>query len=676
MNPFYRTKFETPHGTFPFNKLKAEDYEPAFKKAIKLHNEDIEKIAENVDSATFENTIVALECSGAMLDEVEHIFFALNSADTSDELQQIAQDISPLLTKHANDINLNKKLFSRIKTVYDERHALNLNTEDNRLLEETYEGFISSGANLPNNKKEEFRKLSETLSLASLQFEQNMIKSINDYKLVITDKNELSGLPEDFLEQSAFENDKGETNWKLTLQITSYLPVMKFANNRPMREKIWMAYNTQCLAGTKFDNTELIKTIVNTRLKIAQMLGYKTYADYALHDKMAKNPAIVHKLLDDLFTAYKPVADKEIADLQKFAKQNGADFDLQPWDFAYYSEKLKKSLFDLNDEMLKPYFELSNVIKGVFGLATELYGLKFTYDKNIPIYHPDTKGWKVTDASGKFIAVLYTDFHPRDSKQSGAWMTEFKGQWHDADGNDSRPHISIVMNFTKPTATKPALLTFDEVTTFLHEFGHALHGMLTECTYESLSGTNVYRDFVEMPSQIMENFATEKAFLDQWAEHYKTGEKIPAELIQKIVDSTNFQCGYACLRQLGFGLQDMAFHEITEPFTGDVLDIEKKSTKKVQLLPEVPNTGRCTTFHHIFGGGYAAGYYGYKWAEVLDADAFEAFKEHGIFDKQTATAFKENILQKGNTEPPMVLYKRFRGKEPNINALLKRNGIK
>jgi peptidyl-dipeptidase Dcp len=674
-NPFFN-QASTPHGTFPFNELKNEHFLPAFEEGIKQHAAEVDKIANNKQKPTFTNTIVALERSGKLLSKVATVFFALNSAETNDEMEEIAQRVSPMLTDHSNSINLNEKLFERVQTIYNQRDDLKLSVEDAKLLEDTYQGFANNGATLDADKKEIYRNLSKDLGLATLQFGQNALKELNDYSLLITDENVLSGMPADFMEMSAANAEKaGKTGWLLNLRYTCYSPLMTYADNRDLRREIWMAYNTQCLQGSKYDNTDLIKKIINLRLQIANLFGFDTYADYVLRFRMAENSKNVYKLLNDLLIAYKPYGEKEVATVQEYANAHGAYFTIQPWDFSYYSEKLKTALFNINDEMLKPYFELENVKKGVFGLATKLYGLNFTKNEKIPVYNKEVDAYDVTDENGKYIAVLYTDFHPREGKRSGAWMTEYKGQEKDAKGRDSRPHITVVMNFTRPTASKPALLTYDEVETFLHEFGHALHGMLADGTYASLSGTNVYRDFVELPSQIMENWAQEKDFLDGFVVHYQTGEKIPANLVQQIKDAANFNCAYACLRQLTFGFQDMAFHTITKPFEGNVIDFENAVTQSATLLPHIVGTGRCTTFTHIFSGGYAAGYYGYKWAEVLDADAFSLFKQNGIFDHATATSFKENILMKGGSEHPMVLYKCFRGQEPTVDALLKRNGI-
>jgi peptidyl-dipeptidase Dcp len=509
-----------------------------------------------------------------------------------------------------------------------------------------------------------------------MRFKQNSLKATNAYSRLVTDEAELAGMPAYFMEMTA-ANAKaaGQEGWLLDLKATCYSPILTYADNRALREEIWRAFSTQCLDG-EFSNVENIKEIINTRLAIANLFGCKTYAEYALRNRMAEKTENVENLLNALIEAYTPTTQAEVKEMQEFAKSQGADFELMPWDWSYYAEKLQTAKFDVNDEMTKPYFELESVKAGVFGLATKLYGLNFTKNTEIPVYHPEVDAYEVTDENGNYIAVLYTDFHPRAGKRAGAWMTEYKGQWRNADGTDSRPHITIVMNFTRATESTPALLTFDEVETFLHEFGHAIHGMVSNCTYLSVSGTNVYRDFVELPSQIMENWATEKEFLDGWARHYQTGEPIPAELIQKLVDASNFNCGYACLRQVAFGLQDMAFHTITEPFNGDPCEVERTSTAPTNFLPTVEGTGRCVTFNHIFSGGYAAGYYSYKWAEQLDADAFALFKEKGIFNRETAKSFLDNVLSRGGTEHPMKLYVRFRGQEPTIDAMLERNGIK
>lgn len=669
-------KYNTPYETIPFDKIKTEHYMPAFETAMKAHDKEIEEIVNNPKPATFENTIVALEKSGSLLTKVSAPFFNLLSSETNDDLQEIAQKISPMLSEHQNAIRLNDKLFQRVKAVYDSKATLKLTTEQQMLLKNTYDGFADNGANLSEKDKEIYKQISKDLSMLSLQFGQNALKETNKWSMLITSADLLKGLPQDVMDMLAINAKKaGKEGWMLDLKATTYGPVMKYAENRDLRRELYMAYSTRNMVGGEYDNREVIRKIANLRMQMAKVLGHKSYADQILVHRMAENKDNVYRLLDQLLDAYKPAAEKEYAEVQDFANKNGAYFKVQSWDWSFYSEKLKNQKFDLNDEMLKPYFELENVKKGVFGLATRLYGIRFVKNKNIPVYNPEVDAYEVLDEKGKFLAVLYTDFHPREGKRAGAWMSEFKGQW--MEGNkDSRPQITIVMNFTRPTETKPALLTFDEYTTFLHEFGHALHGMLTKCTYESLSGTNVYRDFVELPSQVMENWGPEKAFLDGFAVNYKTGEKIPAELIKKIKDSENFNVANFCLRQLSFGYVDMAWHTIEVPYTGDVIKMEKDAMGKTQILPVVNDAAMTPTFSHIFSGGYAAGYYSYKWAEVLDADAYSVFVKNGIFDKKTAASFRQNILTRGGTEHPMTLYKRFRGQEPTIDALLIRTGVK
>lgn len=670
------SKYQTPYETIPFHLIQNKHYLPAFEEAMKEHLTEIDAIVNNPAAPDFENTIVALERAGSLLTRVSSPFYNMLSAETNDELQGIAEQISPLMSEHGNAIRLNEKLFARVKAVYDQKDQLQLNTEDARLLQDTYDGFADNGANLSDADKAVYRELSKELSMLTLQFGQNVLKETNSWSKLITDESVLSGLPQDVLDMLALNaKNAGQEGWLLNLKATSYIPLMKYAENRDLRHELYMAYTTRAMTGNEFDNREIIKNIVNTRLKISNLLGYASYADKVLVHRMAENKANVYQLLDDLLAAYKPYAVAEVKAVQAYADSQGADFQVQPWDWSFYAEKLKEEKYALNDELLKPYFELEHVKKGVFGLATQLYGLQFVKNEAIPVYHPEVEAYEVTDKNGQFISILYTDFHPRDGKRPGAWMNEFKGQWRDATGNDSRPHITIVMNFTRPTETKPALLTYDEVTTFLHEFGHAIHGMITECTYESLSGTSVYRDFVELPSQIMENWASEKEFLDQFAVHYQTGEQIPMALIEKIKAAENYNTAYACLRQLSFGYLDMAFHSLEQAFEGDVIAAEKAAMARTQILPSIAGTGMSPSFNHIFSGGYAAGYYSYKWAEVLDADAFSVFKEKGIFNQEVAASFAENILKRGGTEHPMTLYKRFRGQEPTIEALLQRNGI-
>lgn len=677
-NPFFENT-HTPHDTVPFDRIAVEHYAPAIRRGIECQNEEIDAIVNNLEPANFHNTILALEKSGQLLHRVEVVFDNLLSAETNDAMQELAKELMPLLSEHANNITLNERLFERVKTAYEQRNDEPLTAEQRKLTEDTYEGFVRSGANLQGADKEKYRELSRQLSLLTLQFSENNLKETNDYQLVLTDEAQLKGLPQSAIDAAAeTAREKQQEGWVFTLHAPSYVPFLTYAADRDLRKEIYMAYNTKCTHANACNNLDIVKQLVNTRLALAQLLGYKDYATYKLERRMAQNSANVYHLLNQLLEAYKPTAQKEYAEVQALAREEqGADFTLMPWDWGYYSQKLKDRKFNLNDEMLRPYFELENVKKGVFGLATRLYGITFQKNPDIPVYHKDVEAFDVFDKDGSFLAVLYTDFHPREGKRSGAWMTSYKEQWIDEKaGENSRPHVSLVMNFTKPTQDKPALLTFGEVETFLHEFGHSLHGMFANTTYASLSGTNVYWDFVELPSQFMENFAVEKEFLHTFARHYQTGELIPDELVQRIVDSRNFNAAYACLRQVSFGLLDMAWYTRTTPFEGDVMAYEKQAWARAQILPSVEGTCMSTQFSHIFAGGYSAGYYSYKWAEVLDADAFSLFKKQGIFDQKTAFSFRENILSRGGTEHPMTLYKRFRGQEPTIDALLIRNGIK
>lgn len=676
-NPFLHT-YHTPHQTTPFNLIQLSDYEPAIREGMRIEDEEIKAITDNPEPPTFSNTVLALERAGQLLDRVTTVLFNLMSAETCDEMEAIAEKMMPELSEHSNNISLNEKLFERIKCVYTQRESLNLTPEERRLLEKTYDGFIRNGANLSDADKETFRKLSMELSTLTLRFSQNHLKETNKYELVLTSEAELEGLPESIIEAAAHTaKEKGKEGWIITLQAPSYVPFMKYSSNRNLRKELYMAYNTQCTHRDELDNTDIVKQLVNLRMELAQLLGFTDYADYVLRKRMAENSEHVYQLLNQLLDAYTPTAHKEVAEIEALAQEmEGKDFRLMPWDFSYYAEKLKNKKFNLDEEALRPYFELSKVKEGVFGLATRLYGITFRENKDIPVYHPDVQAYEVFDKDGSYLAVLYTDFHPRAGKRSGAWMTEYKEQWIDENGNNSRPHVSVTMNFTKPTAEKPALLTFSEVTTFLHEFGHALHGMFANTHFQSMSGTNVYWDFVELPSQIMENFAVEKDFLNTFARHYQTNEPIPEEQVKRIVDASNFNVAYACLRQVSFGLLDMAWYTRRTAFDGDVKEYEKASWTRAQILPQIDETCMSVQFGHIMSGGYSAGYYSYKWAEVLDADAFSVFKEKGIFNTEVAQSFRDNILSKGGTEHPMTLYKRFRGQEPTIDALLIRNGIK
>ncbi|MDL2323436.1 M3 family metallopeptidase [Bacteroidales bacterium OttesenSCG-928-A17] len=669
-------KFNAPHQSIPFNKIKISDYEPAFEKAIKMHDVEIDKIIKNKKAPDFANTIEALEYSGTELEQISAIFYNLLSAESNDEMMKISQRIQPKLTEHENDIMLNESLFDRIKVVYDQKDQLKLNKEQGTLLEKTYNRFVNNGANLSPENKTKYRELSSKLAGLTLNFGQNVLKATNAYSLILTDKDQLKGLPEDVIaDASKKAESKGKEGWLFDLSAPSYIAFMKNASDRNLRKELYTAYNTRCMGG-EFDNTEIIRNIINTRLEIANLIGYKTYAHQALKERMAGNVESVFELLNELLAGFENSARQEYREVQGFAiGKEKRNIEVMPYDWSYYADKLKDAKFELNDELTKPYFELENVKKGVFGLATQLYGISFKKNAKIPVYQEEVEAFDVFDEKGNFLAVLYTDFHPREGKRPGAWMTEYRPQ-EMRNGKNIRPLISIVMNFTRPTETKPALLTFDEVETFLHEFGHALHGIFANTTYPSLSGTSVYRDFVELPSQIMENFLLEKEYLDQFAVHYQTGEKIPAELVQKIIDASNFNAGYLCLRQLSFGLLDMAYHTITEPYTGEIAAFEHGAVEPTNVVPTIEGVMMSTAFSHIFSGGYAAGYYSYKWAEVLDADAYTLFQEKGIFNKEVAKLFHEYILSKGGTEDPMELYVRFRGHKPTTHALMKRSGIK
>ena len=670
-NPFFE-EWTTPYGVPPFDRIRPEHFLPAFERGMSLHNAEIDAIVNNPKKPTFGNTIVALERQGELLNRIAGLFFNLLEADTSDEMQQIAQRVQPKLTELSNDISLNPELFARVKQVYE--HPGRLRKEDRKLLEDTYQSFARSGAALSDADKELYRKYTSELSGLTLRFGQNALAATNAFTLNITDPKVVAELPAFVREGMAAEaKARGEKGWTVTLQHPSYLPFMTYSSNRELKEKLWKASNSRALGG-EFDNTEIVKKIANTRLKIANLLGYKCYADYVLERRMAENTKTVNDFLAELLAATKSYADADYRTVSDYAATLGFKGQLMPWDWSYYTEKYKDEKYALNDELVKPYLKLENVKKGVFMLANKLYGLNFTPDDKIEVYHPDVTAYDVTDADGRFMAVLYLDFFPRESKRSGAWMTEFRGTKIE-DGKEIRPLVSLVMNFTKPTETAPSLLTFDELETFLHEFGHALHGMLGEGKYESQTGTNVYRDFVELPSQLMENWATEKEFLDLWAVHYETGEPMPAEIVDRIVAAQNYLAAYANVRQLSFGMTDIAWHTLTEPFEGDVEQFEAVSMAPTQVLPVVSGTAMAPAFGHIFSGGYAAGYYGYKWAEVLEADAFSLFKEKGIFNREAASSFRENVLSKGGTEHPMELYVRFRGHKPETRALIEKMGL-
>ena len=680
INPFF-LPYDTPHYTVPFNRITLADYEEAMMEGIRREDEQIEKIINNPDEPTFENTIIPEdEVKGRkhyydLLSRVESVFFNMLSAETNDEMDALAQKMSPILTKHGNDVSLIPKIFERVKYVYE--HHGELTPEENCLLEKSYEGFVRSGALLDEAGKDRLRKLTEEASMLSLQFSQNVLKENKAYTLHITDEQQLDGLP-NTAREAAHEAAKehGLKGWVFTLDAPSYGPFMMYSTQRELRKELYMARNTLCIKDNDTNNLELCKRLINLRREMAQLLGYDTFADYVMKHRMATKVENVYKLLNDLIEAYKPKAIEEREEVEALAKEEeGAAFKMEPWDLAYYSQLLKKKKYDLDPEMLRPYLELGNVIKGVFGLATRLYGITFKENKDIPVYHPDVKPYEVYDKDGSYLAVLYVDFHPRKGKRDGAWMTEFQGQWIERDGTNVRPHASLVMNFSKPTEDKPALLRLGEVETFLHEFGHSLHGIFANTRFESLSGTNVWWDFVELPSQFMENFAVEKEFLRTFAFHYQTGEPMPDELIEKVIASRNYGAATACLRQVSFGLLDMAYYTHKEEFTEDIISFEKKAWAPAIIDEQRMDTCMTVQFSHIMAGGYAAGYYSYKWAEVLDADAFSVFKKEGIFNQATAQRFRDNILSRGGTEHPMTLYKRFRGQEPTIDALKERDGL-
>jgi len=698
--------YDTPFGAIPFDKIQLEDYEPAMRRGMEIENEEIARIANNPDAPTFENTIEAMERAGRLLGEVTEVFFNLISAETNDEMDELADKMSPILSDHANDIMFNPKLAQRVKEVWEKRPlpppspkregangqwsmVNGLTVEQEELLRDTYLGFVRSGAYLPKEKQQRLKQIGNEMSKLDLQFSQNKLKEINAFALHITDEADLAGLPDSAIEAARIAakeaspqpspEGKGDKrgSWVITLHSPSMSSFMTYSSRRELRKQVWMAYNTICTHNNKHNNMKTVKRIVDLCREEAQIMGYDNYADYVLEERMAKNQKNVYDLLHQLIEAYKPTALKELEAIREMARElEGDDFELMPWDMAYYSNKLQEKLYNINSEMLRPYLELSKVKEGVFGLATRLYDITFRQNREIPVYHPDVDVFEVYDRDGSFLALLYCDFYPRKSKKSGAWMTTFKGQYIDEEGVNHRPHVSLVMNFTKPTDTKPALLTLGEVETFLHEFGHALHEMFSNCQYEELSGTNVYWDFVELPSQFMENFAIEKDFLSTFARHYETSEPLPDELIQRIVDSRNFCVAMGCLRQVSFCLLDMAYYTLNHELDSDIETFEREAWKEAIITPTVPGTCMSVQFSHIMAGGYAAGYYSYKWAEVLDADAFSVFKQHGLFDPATAESFRENILSRGATEHPMTLYKRFRGQEPTIDALLERNGIK
>nr|WP_299166906.1 M3 family metallopeptidase [uncultured Allomuricauda sp.] len=659
----------------PFEQLKNEHFKPAILKAIDNAREEIDAIVENSELPTFKNTLEALDFSGRQLDRVSSIFFNLNSAETNEEIQKIAQEVSPLLSEFSNDITLNEALFKRIKSVYEQRETLNLTAEQQTLLEKRYKSFSRNGANLTDTAKKRLREIDTELSKLKLKFGENVLAETNRYELLLTNEEDLNGLPEGAKEAAAqLAKSKDKAGWLITLDYPSYIPFMKYAENRELRKELSLAFGSKGFHKDELDNQENVLKIVSLRHERANLLGYETHAHFVLEERMAETPEKVLNFLTELLEKAKPAAEREFAELQAFAKELDNIAQLEKWDSSYYSEKLKQKLFNLDDEKLKPYFKLENVINGVFKVSEKLFGLNFKEVFDIEKYHEDVKTFEVYDNSQKLVSLFYADFHPRPGKRGGAWMTSYKPQYT-IQGENSRPHISNVCNFTKPTSTKPSLLTFNEVTTLFHEFGHALHGMLANTTYPSISGTSVYWDFVELPSQVLENWCYEKEALELFAFHYETGELIPMELVQKIKESATFQEGMATLRQLSFGFLDMAWHGTDPSKIEDVKNYESKAFEGTNLFPETPETCMSVAFSHIFQGGYSSGYYSYKWAEVLDADAFAYFKENGIFNKEIATKFKEHVLSKGGTENPMTLYKRFRGAAPKIEPLLERSGL-
>ena len=673
-NPFFSKRYDTPHEVPPFDQIKFEHYEPAMMEGMRLETEAIDALCNNPEEPTFENTIMPK--TGEMLENVTSVFFNLLSACNTPEMEELSQKMAPLLSEHSNRITMNERLFQRIKHVWEKRNELD--TEQQILMEKIYDGFLRTGANLPKEKKEELAELRTKLSQLSLQFSQNELHDTNAWTMHLTSEEELDGLPESAVAAARQEAEaRGLEGWVITLQAPSYGPFMQYSRRRDLREKVYRAMNSICTHENENNNFENVRQLVNLRQQLAQVMGHKTYADFVLERRMAKDVAHVTDLMDKLLEAYRPVAEKEVAEIEQLAKEKeGENFVLQPWDFSHYGYLLKMQRYNIDSEMLRPYLRLEKVQEGVFGLATRLYGITFEHAADIPVYHPDVVAYRVKDTDGTFLAVLLADFHPRANKQSGAWMTTYREQWvEDKTGENVRPIVSIVMNFTKPTKERPALLTLGEVETFLHEFGHALHAIFSQVKYEALSCTNVYWDFVELPSQFMENYATEPEFLATFAYHYQTGEPMPEELIRRIRESRNFQCGYACCRQVSFCLLDMAYYTLSTPLTQDIRSFESQAWERAMVLKTLDDSCMSVRFGHIMSGGYSAGYYSYKWAEVLDADAFSVFQQEGIFNTDTAARFRREILSRGCSEHPMTLYKNFRGEEPGIDALLHRNGI-
>jgi peptidyl-dipeptidase Dcp len=675
MNPFFQS-YNTPFNVPAFDKIKNEHFKPAILEGIKKHEAEINLIANNPEAPTFENTILAMENAGELLSEVNRVFGNYNSANTNDELQAIAKETAPALSAHSDNISLNEKLFERVKTLWNKRESMNLNLEQAKLLENRHKSFVRSGANLSAADKDKLRKINADLSLTSLKYGQNILAETNKYELVITDKKDLAGLPSQLIEAAAADaKAKGkEGKWVFTLANSSVMPFLQYSSNRKLRQEIWNAYQTRANHDDDLDNKENAIKLANLRGEKARLLGYKSHSDYVLEESMAKNAENVNKLLNDLWKPALEIAKTEAADIQKMMEKDGIKDKVQPYDWRYYTEKIRKQRFDLDEQELKPYFSLDNVTKGVFQVTEKLYGLKFKQLDNLPVYHEDVTAWEVTEANGTHVGILYMDFFPRASKRGGAWMTSYRNQ-KTVNGVRQAPVISIVCNFTKPTADAPALFTFDEVTTYFHEFGHALHGLLSNVTYKSLSGTSVPRDFVELPSQIMENWASEPEVLKMYAKHYKTGATIPDELIQKLQKAGTFDQGFATVEYLAASLLDMDYHSQTASISLDANTFEKNAMAKIGLIDAIIPRYRTTYFQHIFSGGYSSGYYSYIWSGVLDTDAFEAFKTTTLFNPEKAKLFRENVLEKGGTEDPMVLYKRFRGAEPSVEPLLRKRGL-
>ncbi len=674
-NIFYKP-FRTTGGAVPFDRISTADYEPAILRGIEEHDAEVKAIAENQDEATFENTIVALERAGSMLNRVLGVFYPMLSANADDALMAVSSRMAPILSTHFNNITLNEQLWQRVKHVHDHFDASRHDVEDQMLMRETYDGFVRSGANLQGEDRELYRELSKRLTELTLKFDQNALKETPRFELWLSE-DDLAGLPESVLDAAKqAAKDKGrEDAWLVTLDAPSYIPFMKYSDRRDLREKLYKMYNRQCTSG-EYNNLDVLRDIANVRLAIANLMGRDTFAEHKLQHTMAETPAAVYDMLNQLRDAYLPVERKEMQRLTRFASElEGKPVKIMPWDYSYYSNKEKDSMFEINDELLRPYFELSRVTMGVFGFASRMYGLRFVPNYDAQVFHPEVEVYDVTDEDGKAVGMLYLDFFPRATKQSGAWMTSFREQYIDDYGNDVRPLVTLTMNFSRPTETKPSLLTVREVETFMHEFGHALHQLLTRCKYQSLSGTNVYRDFVEVPSQFNENYVYEREFLDSFARHYQTGDPVPQELIDRLLASSQYGAAYACVRQLGFGYIDMAWHSIREPYEGDDFKFEYDAVKDVQAFEPVDGCIMSPQFTHIFSGGYAAGYYGYKWAEVIECDAFSKFQEDGIFNRETARSWVDNVLSRGGTEAPMTLYKRFREREPHIDAMMRRDGI-